>query len=153
MRPFARILALAGVILLGIAAVVPINTLTDLACQEPGAEVLLDPTCFEDDVQDGFLASYFGIILVSLALIGVAPAIGGRPAVLWVYSLTALGLAMVLLLFIDARTNIYNASFDTDLQPAADFEWGVGVLLGGVTLLLLATIVASFNAARQSATS
>jgi hypothetical protein len=124
-----RILALAGVLLIGIGAALP-----TLELGADCGDSLFDVECFDDGVRDGFSASVFGIILILAALVGVYPAAGRRAAGLWVFSLTSVAMVVVLWLSVTARR---------DLGVAGDPDWGWGVLFGGAGLALLAALLAT----------
>ena len=145
MGSLVRILALAGVVLIGMGAVVPATVYSGPACTLPGGggDTFLDPDCYEDDIQAGFEATHIGIILIAVAVFGLIPAFKARAVALWSYSLSALGLIAVLYLYLDAQKTLAG-----DL--IVDYNWAWGTMLGGGAMLVLAALAATIRASRRT---
>lgn len=140
MTSVARIFALAGVLLLGIGAFLPVTTVSGDIC-EVGAKAFINTECLQDGAKEGFLASNVGVLLVIVALIGLLPALQRRPAALWVLGLMTAGLVAVLWLYVDALL---------ELGAIQDTEWGWGALVSSAVLILLGALVATFAGGRRS---
>lgn len=130
-----RILAFAGLILLGIGAFLPIGTAPIPNCTLAGAKTFFDPNC-KDDAETLLEATHLGIIVLIVAAASVVPAYTQRPMGLWTMSLTALSVVIVLLLYVNA---LYKNGI------VLDFNWGWGALFSGPLLMLLAALLATIN--------
>lgn len=130
-----RILAFAGLILLGFGAFLPVGTAPVPACTLPGAKTFFDVHC-TDDAETLIEATHLGIIVLVVAAASIVPAYTQRPMGLWTMSLTALSVVIVLLLYVNA---LYK------LNIVLDFNWGWGALFSGPLLMLLAALLATIN--------
>lgn len=145
MVSIARVLALAGVILLGMGSFIPTNKaqgLDSAACATVLKSSMVDPDCFAADLEAGFLTSNLGLVLLTVALLGLYPALTARTGRLWALALTATLTAATLFIYQDALQ---------EQNLAGDLDWGWGVIGGGVVLLVLAAFVATVRASGRAA--
>ena len=145
MISIARVLALAGVILIGLGAVIPTNKaqgLDSIDCSwQVQQEAFVDPDCLQEDAENGFVISSFGIILVAVAVLGLYPALSARPSRLWALALTAALTIAVLFIYQDALS---------ERNLAGDLDWGWGVIGGGLVLTVLAAFAGTVRGNRSS---
>lgn len=137
MISFARIFAIAGVILLGMGTVVPVHraaNVDDISCSAPTIQQsFIAIECLQDDVEIGFQASIFGFVMIGIAIFGLLVSLRPRVGRIWTLAFTVTALVVVLYLYFTSL-NEFNA--------AGDLDWGWGVLAGSVVSLLLAAFVA-----------
>lgn len=145
MISLARIFALAGVILLGIGAFLPVNKavgIADLDCAAPQLhQSLVAIDCFSDDPQVGFQASTYGLILLGVAVVGLTVAFAPRVGRLWALAFTGSAVVGVLYAYFNALS---------DNQLVGDTDWGWGVMAGGVGLLLFSAFIGTIRAGAQA---
>ncbi|PJF23539.1 MAG: hypothetical protein CUN56_00390 [Phototrophicales bacterium] len=140
MISFARVFALAGAILLAVGAFLPINNAANveaLSCDAPTIHqslVMID--CFREDVKEGFSSSTYGLMILSVAVVGALVVLVPRVGRLWALAFTSSALVGVLFAY-------FNALHQNQL--VGDMDWGWGVIGGGVALLLLAAFIGTLR--------
>lgn len=140
MISFARVFALAGVMLLILGAFLPTNrasNLEEFECTDGFLqESLISPDCLSEDAEAGFLVSSLGLVVVVVGLAGFVVALSPTPSRLWTLALTAVGVVGLLFVYQDASAT---------LNLAGDFAWGWGVFGGAVVMLVLAALISTIR--------